>query len=56
MHPSFIDYESPLPPLDAAKPKPKPGRPKPKPITTQAVGEEQGQRVLPPAPARGETR
>jgi len=51
---SFIDYQSPLPPPDA-KPKPKPGRPRPKPVTTQAVGEEQGQQVLPPQ-ARGETR
>jgi hypothetical protein len=50
MRSSFIDYQSPFPPPDA-KPKPSP---KPKPITTQAVGEEQGQHVLPPA--RGERR
>ncbi|HYV49571.1 MAG TPA: hypothetical protein VFA20_32150 [Myxococcaceae bacterium] len=55
MRPSFIDYESPLPP-PGAKPKPKPGpKPKPKPVTTQAVGEEQGRQVLPPQ-TRGETR
>ncbi|HEY8208107.1 MAG TPA: hypothetical protein VIG99_11540 [Myxococcaceae bacterium] len=57
MRSSFIDYESPLPPLSGRpgakpkprpKPKPKPG-PAPDPLTTMAVGEEQGRVFLPPA-------